>query len=74
MVKDDGSPCITDFGLSKLPVFDSMNTIPEFSGSIRWMSPEVLKEEDVLDVKSDIWAYGMTILASLISCSLVSGI
>jgi serine/threonine protein kinase len=41
-----------------------MSTTTEFMSTLRWMSPELILGEVGPNVKSDVWAYGMTVLAS----------
>ncbi|KIJ23103.1 hypothetical protein M422DRAFT_196339, partial [Sphaerobolus stellatus SS14] len=61
LVSSDGTPCLTDFGLSKILDEHGFTTTAPISGSIRWMAPELLKNEKTT-VESDIWAFGMTLL------------
>jgi son of sevenless len=65
---------LSDFGLSKVLMLKGMSTTAEVTGSVRWMSPELLNGDiEIANTKSDVWAYGMTILASSVSfCDLLS--
>ncbi|KAF8508835.1 kinase-like domain-containing protein, partial [Gautieria morchelliformis] len=63
LVSDSGRPCLSDFGLSKVLMLKGMSTTAEVTGSVRWMSPELLNGDiDIANTKSDVWAYGMTVL------------
>jgi serine/threonine protein kinase len=42
-----------------------MTTSSEVAGSLRWMSPELIRGNPV-SVSSDVWAYGMTALVRVI--------
>lgn len=64
MISDSGSPCLSDFGLSKVLKLEGMTaTSSEVGGSLRWMSPELF-HDNLHSTKSDVWAYAMTVLAS----------
>lgn len=67
MISDTGRPCLSDFGLSKVLKLEGMTATSELGGSLRWMSPELLHDDDVHSAKSDVWAYAMTVLASSVS-------
>ncbi|KAF9447984.1 kinase-like protein, partial [Macrolepiota fuliginosa MF-IS2] len=63
LVSDSGRACITDFGLSSIPVDNTLvysrgaTTAAGFSS--RWAAPEVLLAGGVcVTRKSDIWAFG----------------
>ncbi|KIJ27050.1 hypothetical protein M422DRAFT_191484, partial [Sphaerobolus stellatus SS14] len=64
LVSEDGTPCITDFGLSRLLKESGLTTSSAVAGSLRWMAPELLQNEKVTNA-SDIWAFGMMIIVSL---------
>lgn len=75
MIDENGSPLLGDFGLSRICNTKGFTT-KNVMGSIRWMSPELLREwtntpqsdssrdDDIVRTTkaSDIWAFGMTIL------------
>jgi serine/threonine protein kinase len=65
---------LSDFGLSKVLMLKGMSTTAEVTGSVRWMSPELLNGNiEVANTKSDVWAYGMTALVGSDSlCDLLS--
>ncbi|KAF8508158.1 kinase-like domain-containing protein, partial [Gautieria morchelliformis] len=63
LVLDSGRPCLSDFGLSKVLMLKGMSTTADVTGSVRWMSPELLNGDiEIVNTKSDVWAYGMTVL------------
>ncbi|KAJ7861120.1 kinase-like domain-containing protein [Mycena olivaceomarginata] len=61
-----GNPLITDFGLSRLNItgipFSQSRGV---SDSYRWFAPEVCLGQGVLSLRSDVYAYGMTVLEIL---------
>ena len=68
LISDEGHALISDFGLSQI-IGSSFNMTASSpcGGSVNWMAPEILKppdEEDapLMTVRSDVWAFGMTIL------------
>jgi serine/threonine protein kinase len=59
---------LSDFGLSKVLMLKGMSTTAEVTGSVRWMSPELLSGDiEIANTKGDVWAYGMTALVSSVS-------
>ncbi|KAF8517671.1 kinase-like domain-containing protein, partial [Hysterangium stoloniferum] len=65
LVSDQGIPCLTDFGLSRiLGDTAGLTTSSNVAGSLRWMSRELL-ENDKVDEQSDVWAFGMTVIEIL---------
>lgn len=61
----DGSPRLTDFGMGRLLRDDSLLTQSGlFMGSPAYMSPEALRGEE-LDVRSDIWSFGVLLYEAL---------
>ncbi|KIJ27057.1 hypothetical protein M422DRAFT_191487, partial [Sphaerobolus stellatus SS14] len=62
LVSKDGTPCITDFGLSRIlkETISGLKT-SNFTGCTRWMVPELFHEYKITK-ESDVWAFGMTIL------------
>ncbi|KIJ47197.1 hypothetical protein M422DRAFT_130463, partial [Sphaerobolus stellatus SS14] len=57
LVSEAGTPCITDFGLSRLLKESGLTTSSDVAGSLRWMAPELLRNEKVTNA-SDVWAFG----------------
>ncbi|KIJ39503.1 hypothetical protein M422DRAFT_781075 [Sphaerobolus stellatus SS14] len=75
LVSADGTPYLTDFGLSRsLGEVAGLTTTSEAAGTLRWMAPELLYNnpgegrqpfQSKVTKASDVWAYGMTILEVL---------
>jgi len=66
LISDDGTPCIIDFGLSRiLGNTPGPTTTTHASGTLRWMAPELFEEDQKVTKQCDIWAYGMTLIVSL---------
>ncbi|KAF9446658.1 kinase-like protein [Macrolepiota fuliginosa MF-IS2] len=62
MLLDNGHVRVADFGTSKL-LDIPLSTSSRMAGTFRWMSPELLRDEDPKPTTaSDVWALGMTIL------------
>ncbi|KAF5348573.1 hypothetical protein D9756_009654 [Leucocoprinus leucothites] len=61
MVTDAGEACLADFGLAKILCTPGYTT-PNVCGSSRWMSPEILRGDELPTTSSDIWSLAMTIL------------
>ncbi|KIJ47193.1 hypothetical protein M422DRAFT_778154 [Sphaerobolus stellatus SS14] len=61
LVSEDGTPCITDFGLSRLLKKSGLTTSSDVVGSLRWMAPELLQNQKVTNA-SDVWAFGMMMI------------
>ncbi|KAF8897338.1 kinase-like domain-containing protein [Infundibulicybe gibba] len=64
-INKDGKPLIADFGLSK--VVEDITGVPFTQScgildSSRWFAPELSHDKAVLSTKSDIYAFGMTML------------
>ncbi|KAF8517673.1 kinase-like protein, partial [Hysterangium stoloniferum] len=65
LVSNQGVPCLTDFGLSRiLGDTTGLTTSSHVAGSLRWMSRELLLNERV-HKGSDVWAFGMTVIEIL---------
>ncbi|KAL4064745.1 kinase-like domain-containing protein [Scleroderma yunnanense] len=62
LVADDGCALLTDFGGSSLAGLSlTMPLRPHREGTLRWMAPELLDDENT-SIWSDLWAFGMTAL------------
>ncbi|KAF8526889.1 kinase-like domain-containing protein [Hysterangium stoloniferum] len=65
LVSAEGIPHLTDFGLSRiLDGTVGVTTSSNVAGSLRWMSHELINNQKA-DKKSDVWAFGMTVLEIL---------
>ncbi|KZT31563.1 kinase-like protein [Sistotremastrum suecicum HHB10207 ss-3] len=64
LVSELGTPCLADFGLSRVLDDDPFwkTNASTASGTYRWMSPELLRGQQDLSVESDVYAYAMTSL------------
>ncbi|ELU36174.1 protein tyrosine kinase domain-containing protein [Rhizoctonia solani AG-1 IA] len=64
LMKEDGTPLIADFGLSRLVIeFSTGLTTSSSKGSCRWMAPELFGGIDSqvlvpVTTASDVWAFG----------------
>ncbi|QRW20399.1 Tyrosine kinase domain-containing protein [Rhizoctonia solani] len=64
LMKEDGTPLIADFGLSRLVIeFSTGLTTSSSKGSCRWMAPELFGGIDIqvlvpVTTASDVWAFG----------------
>ena len=61
MLCTDGVVKLIDFGVSR----DIIRSKPDPMGTMRYMSPEQLREEPDLDFRTDIWSIGFTMLEML---------
>lgn len=66
LISDEGHALISDFGYTHLDKSSFNLTVsPPCGGTLNWMAPEILdptEQENVCSVRSDVWAFGMTIL------------
>ena len=64
MISSAGVPLLADFGLSHMLVsLASINfsASSSFKGTVRWMAPELMVQDNRPTIQSDIWAFGMII-------------
>ncbi|CAE6483198.1 unnamed protein product [Rhizoctonia solani] len=72
LMKQDGTPLIADFGLSRLVMeFSTGLTTSSSRGSYRWMAPELFGGIDnhvlvLVTTASDVWAFGCLCLEILL--------
>ncbi|KAG6329097.1 hypothetical protein ID866_9992 [Astraeus odoratus] len=67
-ISADGRAVVADYGLSAVvdAEFDNNVAVSSPGGwSIRWMSPETMESFGEINIKDDVWAFGMTILELL---------
>ena len=59
-MREDGTPMLADFGLSRVVMETSTGwTTSSSLGSYRWMAPELLAGPmKPVTVESDVWAFG----------------
>lgn len=59
LVSDDGHALITDFGLSSIEVTSQLEGVIQKGGTPRWMAPELVTAEQVLQATKscDIWSF-----------------
>lgn len=67
LVGADGKAKIIDFGFSSILNVEEVKLDPKQLGAKRWRSPEVLRGDDRITLKSDIYAFGMCIVESISS-------
>ena len=74
LISAAGQPLLTDFGLSRQLIASKSggsSTSEELAGSLPWMAPEFFHNSHQNlpavkpNLKTDIWAYGMTVLVSI---------
>jgi serine/threonine protein kinase len=69
ILREDGYPCILDFGLAKVPG-ESVSAVGDMVGTLGYMSPEQLQANGIpLDRRADVFALGV-ILYELLTLSL----
>ncbi|MFD0651975.1 protein kinase [Streptomyces malaysiensis] len=62
LLRQDGGAVLTDFGIAALEDDESLTTTGELLGSIGYMAPERLTDEEV-GPPSDLWSLGATLSA-----------
>ncbi|KZP21582.1 kinase-like protein [Athelia psychrophila] len=82
LIDDNGNACLTDFGMSMVPLFAGTSYWSKtVGGAMRWRAPELiatLEIEDIEDyvpdltVKCDIYSFGSLVLHVRKRCSLLS--
>ncbi len=60
ILRSDGSVKVMDFGIAKLSGQTRLTMTGHVVGSIAYMSPEQVRNEDV-DLRSDVWSYGVVL-------------
>ena len=69
MVKRDGRPVLSDFGISRLLINSvTIAGTTSIKGNMRWMAPELLIPEEGVVLEhschtkaTDVWAFGMVV-------------
>jgi serine/threonine protein kinase len=65
LINDALQPVLADFGLAT-EAFNMVTTASQnFNGSLRWLAPEVIQGQSQKTLRSDIYAFGLTILQVL---------
>lgn len=67
VIDDEGVARITDFGLSRSDILLTLwvTSTREARGTIRWMAPELIDgTSPIATTRTDVFAYGMTVLVS----------
>ncbi|GAA2078167.1 hypothetical protein GCM10009801_34890 [Streptomyces albiaxialis] len=59
LLRADGSPVLTDFGIAALQGSSTLTQTGEFLGSPEYIAPERIRGDD--DPSSDLWSLGMTL-------------
>ncbi|KAF9218393.1 kinase-like protein, partial [Gyrodon lividus] len=63
LISSCGVPCIADFGLSRSQETSTAAPNTSRKGTLRWMARELFDHECAAPTqKSDVWAFGMTML------------
>lgn len=66
LISDDGTPLLSDFGISHVLMSENTAVIKtssgNTSGTLRWMAYEQLTADyPIYTIPTDIWAFGMTV-------------
>ena len=64
LIADDGTPRLTDFGVAHVESDDRLTEAGTAVGTLDYLPPEALKGE-VVDVRADIWAFGVMLFEML---------
>ena len=64
LLAQDGTPRLTDFGIAKLADGSRLTQTGVLVGTVNYLSPEALSGE-VLDFRTDIWAFGVLLFEML---------
>jgi serine/threonine-protein kinase len=64
LIKMDGTPCLTDFGVSRMGDHTTITKSGDLTGTPSYISPEALNGETI-SVKSDIWSFGIMLYEML---------
>lgn len=64
LLKKDGSPCLTDFGVARMIESGVITRTNDLIGTSAYLSPEVLTGE-AADPRSDIWSFGVVLYEML---------
>ena len=63
MLSPSLQPLLTDFGISR-QIIASVSSTTTSGGTLRWKAPELLNDAGKENEKTDVWAFGMTLLVS----------
>jgi WD40 repeat protein/serine/threonine protein kinase len=61
LLDGEGKLWITDFGLARLPSGGDLTLTGDVLGTLRYMSPEQLAGQDVVDQRTDVYSLGLTL-------------
>lgn len=61
ILREDGTPVLTDFGLAREEGLPSMTLTGDFAGTPYYVSPEQAQGRTDLDVRTDIFSLGVTL-------------
>jgi serine/threonine protein kinase/tetratricopeptide (TPR) repeat protein len=72
LLAQDGSPRLTDFGVARMESEHTLTQEGSVVGSAGYMSPEMI-EGQVVDIRADIWAFGVVLFEMLAGQRLFEG-
>jgi len=61
LLKPDGEPCLTDFGLALQPDLQSLIDSSQWCGTLDYMAPEQRRAADRVDGRADVYGLGATL-------------
>lgn len=64
LLMQDGTPRLTDFGIAQLADSSRLTRTGVLVGTVNYLSPEALSGE-TLDIRTDIWAFGVLLFEML---------
>jgi eukaryotic-like serine/threonine-protein kinase len=62
---DDGSVRLTDFGVAYISNRPRITQTGQILGTVQYMSPEMLKAKSDIDIRTDIWSFGVVLYQML---------
>ncbi len=69
----DGTLHLADFGLAQIQSSDQLTKTGDFVGTLRYMSPEQLDGERIVDRRTDVYSLGLTLMELSTGRSAVGG-
>ena len=73
LLDNSGNIHVADFGLARIQSTDDLTVTGDLLGTLRYMSPEQLSEEAVVDQRTDIYSLGVTLYELALGIPAVPG-